>query len=373
MGRHFALASKQWSLLKDFPAAPQIVAACDTEPANLVWFESNLPGLQHSSDDYRSLLERNDIDAIYCAVPHNLHADIYVEVIKSGKHLLAEKPFGVDLPANQRIMACAGEHPSVLVRVSSEFPFFPGAQRIARLVREGRFGKVIDVRSGFLHSSDLDPNKPMNWKRRAALNGEYGCMGDLGLHAVHMPFRFGWHPSNVRAFLCNIVPERPDDKGVMVPCDTWDNALLATEVYAGGHHFPMVIETKRIAPGETNTWYLTVLGTHYCASFSTKYPRTLWTLSYEPGQEQGWQRVDLGYRSAYPTIADGIFEFGFADAIVQMWAAFLDELTNGPSMLQPFSCATPQEAELSHHLFTAALESQRSASTVELNSVVASA
>ena len=41
--------------------------------------------------------------------------------------------------------------------------------------------------SAFLHSSDLDPQKPINWKRRAELNGEYGVMGDLGMHALHLP------------------------------------------------------------------------------------------------------------------------------------------------------------------------------------------
>ena len=38
---------------------------------------------------------------------------------------------------------------------------------------------------------------------------------------------------------------------------------------------------------------------------------------------------DLGFQSAYPTITGAIFEFGFPDAIQQMWAAFLDELAHG--------------------------------------------
>ena len=63
------------------------------------------------------------------------------------------------------------------------------------------FGRVLEVRSLFLHSSDLDPGKPINWKRIARFNGAYGCLGDLGMHALHLPLRAGWEPANVRAIL----------------------------------------------------------------------------------------------------------------------------------------------------------------------------
>jgi hypothetical protein len=75
--------------------------------------------------------------------------------------------------------------------------------------------------------------------------------------------------------------------------------------------------------------------------------------------------MDMPYQSGYKTISGNIFEFGFSDAILQMWAAFCDELANGPQMHQPFHCATPEEAAATHALFTAALESQRTGQTVE--------
>ncbi|MDP9351665.1 MAG: Gfo/Idh/MocA family oxidoreductase [Chloroflexota bacterium] len=369
MGREFAAATARWGSLLDLEARPEIVALCDTNPALFEWYTSNFPSIRTTTTDYHELLASNEIDAIYCAVPHSLHAGIYTDIIRAGKHLFGEKPFGIDLEANAKIMAAVRERPEVLVRVSSEFPFYPGAQRIVQAVLENRLGRIIEVRSGFLHSSDLDPNKPINWKRMVEFNGEYGCMGDLGMHAVHLPFRFGWTPLNVRALLSNIVTQRPDKEGNTVPCETWDNAILATEVETQGYRFPMTIETKRISPGDTDTWYLDVLGTEYSISFSTRHPRTLRLMEYQSGQEQAWQSIDLGYRSAYRTVTDGIFEFGFADSILQMWAAFVDELAHRDDMLQPFTCATPEEAELSHRLFTAALESERTGSVLGLESV----
>jgi len=152
----------------------------------------------------------------------------------------------------------------------------------------------------------------------------------------------------------------------MVPCETWDNGVLACEVNTGEQQFPMFLSTKRIAPGETNTWFIRILGTEFSAEFSTKYPRTLRTLTYHRGSPQSWQVRDLGYESAYPTITGGIFEFGFPDAILQMWAAFCDELVRGPEMRQPFGCVTPEETAQHHRVLTAALESQRTGQVVDL-------
>ena len=130
----------------------------------------------------------------------------------------------------------------------------------------------------------------------------------------------------------------------------------------------MLLEIKRIAPGETNTWYLRVLGTQFSVEFSTKYPKTLRTMAYTRGSPQAWQSQDLGSESAYQTITGGIFEFGFSDSILQMWAAYCDELAHADSMRQPFYCLTPEETEQSHRILTASLESNRQAQVVQLKS-----
>jgi len=359
MGREFATAAARWAHLLDLDFRPEIVAVCDANPSASQWFASNF-GVKQVTTDYRDLLANPDVEAVYCAVPHNLHQQLYIDIIQAGKHVLAEKPFGIDLAACEAILRVMNENPYVLVRCSSEFPFFPGAQRVAQMFREEAFGEIIEVRSSFLHSSDLDPTKPINWKRRIATCGEYGCMGDLGMHVVHMPARFGWVPANVRALLSKIVKERPDGTGGMAPCETWDNAVLACESAQG---FPLIFETKRISPGDMNSWSIQVVGTRNTVEFSTKQPKQLRTMPYQPGKAQAWHFEDVGYRSVYKTITGEIFEFGFSDALLQMWASFLDELVNRDAMKGSFGCATPTEALVSHRLFTAALLSHKNRST----------
>lgn len=358
MGREFGSAAARWCHLSGIDVKPEITAVCDTNKELAGWFSGNFSSVKQVTDDYRALLDNKDVDAVYVAVPHNLHSEFYCAAIEAGKHLMGEKPFGIDKKANDEISACIARHPDVFVRCSSESPFFSAVQRIASMFEADAFGSIIEVNSGFLHSSDLDAGKPINWKRMMKFNGEYGCMGDLGMHACHFPFRAGWYPLKVTAVLSNIVRERPDGKGGVAPCETWDNAtLLCTAADSGGNEFPMTIKTQRISPGHKNTWYLEILGTKGSARWSSKQINTIEIMQYSGG-EQAWQVIDMGHETAYKSITGGIFEMGFSDSILQMWAAFLYELEHGRPIRKFAGCVTPDEVAYSHRLFTASLKSQ---------------
>jgi predicted dehydrogenase len=353
MGREFASAAARWLHLRDMAARPEIVAVCDTNPGLMDWYRSHLPSVRQTTTDYRELLRNDAVEAVYCAVPHVLHAEIYAAILASGKHLLGEKPFGMDRAQNAAIMAALGEGDGRLVRCSSEMPFYPGAQRVVDFVRSGAAGAILEVECAFLHSSDINPDKPINWKRMVGVNGAYGCMGDLGMHVCHIPLRLGWRPETVHASLVKRVRTRPDATGARVPCETWDNATITGQVGSGTDAFPLVLKTWRIAPGEANTWSIRVLGMEGSAEFTTKSPRQWRFMHYAPGGRQTWQVEDLGYEPLFPAITGAIFEFGFTDAIQQMWAAYLNELAGGDA--NGFHCATPEEAADHHALLDAAL------------------
>ena len=307
MGREFASAAARWCHLPEMDVRPEIVAVCDAKPDMMSWFTDNFAPIKQATTDYRELLANPGVEAVYCAVPHNLHHQLYCDIVRAGKHLMGEKPFGIDLPANEAILACAREHPDVFVRCSSEYPFVPAMQRLCDMIANDEFGRIIEVQTGFLHSSDMDVSKPINWKRMANMCGEYGVMGDLGMHACHVPFRAGWRPLNVRAILSNLVATRPDGRGGTAPCETWDNAILFCETLdpATNETFPWTIKTFRIAPGEKDTWYCEVYGMRKCARYSSKNTNCIEILDYTRGGEQCWQVCDMGHETAFKSITGG--------------------------------------------------------------------
>lgn len=361
MGREVANALARWFVLENFPVRAELVAVCDVQSKLLEWFRQ-VPTVRQFTTDHHELLKNPEVDVVYVAVPHQLHEAVYLDVLRAGKDMFAEKPFGIDLGAAERI-AAAVKQSGRFVRVSSEFPFLPGVQRAVAVARAGKLGRLIEVRAGYLHSSDLDPAKPVNWKRQSAFCGEVGVLGDLGMHAVHVPLRLGWNPVSVYAQLQRIYSERPDGKGGMAPIDTWDNATLATYFDFHGRRTPMRIELKRFAPGETNTWYIEILGTDGGVRYSTKTPKTLWTFRRE--KEQIWDQTDLGFQMTFPVITGGIFEPGFPDILLQMWAAFIAERAG--QLGERFGCATVEEAVASHRIWAAALASQATNTAVEVN------
>ena len=249
MGREFASAAARWSHLTNIDARPVLTAVCDMNENAFGWFKENVSTFKIATNHYHELLQRDDVEAIYCAVPHHLHAQFYTDIIRAGKRM-GEKPFGIDFAANRAILRAVEEKPRVLVRCSSEFPFFPGAYAIIRALREKDFGKIVEVESGFLHSSDLNSKKSINWKRMIEYNGEYGCMGDLGIHTVHIPLRFGWFPTRVQAQLMKLSVNALMPKAPWFPAEPGTTRpSMARSIRTGAGS--LTIHTKRIAPGKS--------------------------------------------------------------------------------------------------------------------------
>ncbi|MEX2409909.1 MAG: gfo/Idh/MocA family oxidoreductase, partial [Candidatus Paceibacterota bacterium] len=209
------------------------------------------------------------------------------------------------------------------------------------------------INAGFLHASDLNPMKPINWKRQSKFCGEIGVMGDLGIHVLHIPLRLGWKPDRLYAQLQKIITKRPDGQGGWSESDTWNNATLTADVSIENEEIPMKLEMKRLAPGEKNSWFIEVLGTEGGVKYNTKQTKTLWT--FRRKEEQRWQQIDLGCQGPFPTITGPIFEIGFPDYFMQMLASYFAEREG--VLKDQFGCLTPKEALMSHQIFNAALQS----------------
>ena len=359
MGKELLVATKRWDALIGHPVRPEVVAVADTAPAVRDWFSK--AGVLNIYNSYQELLADPQVDVVYIAVPHNLHEEIYLATIQAGKDFLGEKPFGIDLSAAKKIVG-AIKASNLFVRVSSEMPFFPGAQAAFNYVKSGALGEIVEVRCSFLHSSDLDVNKPINWKRQKQFCGALGVMGDLGVHLAHIPARLGYQFETVYSMLDDIVKTRKNMQGEDLPCDTFDNAILAIKAKAGGTRiFPMIWEMKRIALGESNTWMFSASGMNGGVRFSTRNAQIVERFAYDDG-EQKWIQTQPGHRTNWPVITGGIFEFGFPDSLLQMWAAYFAEREG--LLGERFGCATVDEALESHRVFDAALKSHNNHSEV---------
>ena len=116
-------------------------------------------------------------------------------------------------------------------------------------------------------------------------------------------------------------------------------------------------------PGQTNSWHFEALGTEGGVRYNTRDANTIYIYEKE---KDGWTRINLGHAVAFPVITGGIFQTGFPDLNLQMWAAYAAERAG--ELNKRFDCATIDEAVQSHELFAAALKSHAEKTVASLES-----
>ena len=73
MGRELGSVVARWCHLTDAAAKPEITAVCSRRESSWAWFLESFPTIRQATTDWRELLANPEVDAVYCAVPHDLH------------------------------------------------------------------------------------------------------------------------------------------------------------------------------------------------------------------------------------------------------------------------------------------------------------
>lgn len=113
---------------------------------------------------YDELLMRDDIDVVYVAVPHTSHKELTIKALKAGKHVLCEKPAGINANEWYEMVDTAKECGKFLMEASWT-KFFPIIPVIKSYIGEEGIGDVRVVSSDFaFRNTDtssrlLDPNR----------------------------------------------------------------------------------------------------------------------------------------------------------------------------------------------------------------------
>ena len=107
--------------------------------------ENNIP---HLVDGYEDLLNDSAVDAIYNPLPNHLHHPWTLKALRSGKHVLCEKPMACNEDEAREMAVAAAESDRMLMEAFS-YRFHPRSQRIKQMVAQGLIGKPHLVRSAF--------------------------------------------------------------------------------------------------------------------------------------------------------------------------------------------------------------------------------
>ena len=162
-------------------------------------------GIPKAYGTYEALLADPDIDAIYNPLPNHLHVPWSIRAAEAGKHVLCEKPVGLNAGEAQQLMA-ARDRTGVKMQEAFMVHTHPQWTTAVGLVRAGRIGVVRSMVGAFSFSL----TDPANVRTVAAWGG--GGLLDLGCYLVHTArWVFGGEPSRVMCAM-EIDPETRVDR-----------------------------------------------------------------------------------------------------------------------------------------------------------------
>lgn len=149
-------------------------------------------GIPKAYGTYEALLEDPDIDAIYNPLPNHLHVDWSIKALEAGKHVLCEKPLGLNAADAKRLLEAEARHPDLKVMEAFMYRFHPVWIKAKELARDGSIGQVRTIQSFFSYYND-DPN---NIRNMLDIGG--GGLMDIGCYCISLArFVFDKEPTRV--------------------------------------------------------------------------------------------------------------------------------------------------------------------------------
>ncbi len=129
---------------------------------------------------YEELLADQEIEAVYVPLPNHLHVAWSIKALMAGKHVLCEKPLGLNAAEARELLDAAGRHPALKVMEGFMYRHHPQWQRAKLLVDRGKIGELRAIQSFFAYYNVV----PDNIRNRPELGG--GALMDIGCYAVSL-------------------------------------------------------------------------------------------------------------------------------------------------------------------------------------------
>ncbi len=146
-------------------------------------------------DDLDGLISDQNVEAIYCPMANEEHAEWALKAINAGKHVLIEKPMAITVADIEKIEVAA-KKAGVKVMEGFMYRFHPQHKRLQEIVDSGLIGDVLSARASY---SFLMKQARMYRINRSMTDGG-GAMWDIGPYAIHsLRWCFGLEPKSVIA------------------------------------------------------------------------------------------------------------------------------------------------------------------------------
>ena len=149
-----------------------------------------------SYEEYDLFLRSGAIDAVYIALPNNMHRDFTVRAAQAGMHVLCEKPMADNVAECKEMIRACDEH-SVKLMIAYRLHFEPGNLKAIDIVNSGEIGEPRIFETVFCQQGEEG-----NVRLKKPLGG--GPLMDMGVYCINAArYLFRSEPQEVIAFGAN--------------------------------------------------------------------------------------------------------------------------------------------------------------------------
>lgn len=348
MGAAHAQGWRNASRFFDVPVGIELTAVAGRN-RDAVGAAADRLGFASTETDWRTLVERDDIDLVDVCTPGDSHAEIAIAALRAGKHVLCEKPLANNVAEAEEMAAAAAEAATRGVFAMCGFSYrrTPALAYAKTLIDQGRLGVIRHVRAQYLQDWLHDENVPMTWRLDKSKSGS-GALGDIGAHLIDTTqWLTGQSIGGVSALLETFVTSRPvvgerSGLGGVGSADaprgevTVDDAALFTARFDGGAVGSF--EASRFALGRKNALRVEINGTAGSVAFDFEDNNVLEFFDgRDPQPEQGFRRIlvtepDHPYIAAWWPAGHGLgYEHAFTHQVVDLVTAIAEGRQPAPS------------------------------------------
>jgi predicted dehydrogenase len=217
---------------------------------------------------YEALLADPGVDAVYVPLPNHLHVDWSIRALEAGKHVLCEKPLGMDAADAARLAAAAAAHPHLKVMEAFMYRLHPQWRLAKQLVDGGDVGRLQTVHTHFSYFK-LDPT---NIRNQPEAGG--GGLMDIGTYAISLSrFLFAREPARLVATvdidpklgvdrLVSAILDFGEGRTATFTCGTQHQAYQAVHAFGSDGRIELEIPFNAPQDGPCRLWHETSDGIH---------------------------------------------------------------------------------------------------------------
>jgi predicted dehydrogenase len=243
-------------------------------------------GLPHVHDSLEAMLEDAAIDVVHVASPNHVHAEQVLAALDAGKHVVCEKPLGLDSGQTAQLVAAA-EASGRVHAVCFNVRFYPLCQQMHAMVAGDELGPPRFVTGSYLQDWLLETTD-WNWRVDPAQGGRLRAVADIGSHWLDLArFVTGRRIVEVMADLHTFVPvrSRPEGSVETFAAGPGDEALVEVEVgsddaagillrFEDGTRGSLAV--SQVSAGRKNAIEIEVDGERSAVSWFSEDPDRLW-------------------------------------------------------------------------------------------------